>query len=495
MVDQRCAFPRGKALGGGSVLNYMIYIRGNKHDYNKWGQTCPGWSYKDVLPFFKRSEDAQLQGNENSAYHGKGGPLRVTYPPYRTEYAKAFVKSFQQLGYKNHDYNGESQIGISFVQSTTKHGRRLSAAKAFLDPIAARPNLHITLNTRATKVLIDPKTKLAYGIEYVKNKKRYRVMARKEVILSAGGFHSPQLLMLSGIGPKDHLKEINVPLIEDLPVGETMYDHLYYPLVFRSNVSGLGSHSERIMNIPTLKQYMLGTGQLTVIGGVEAIGFIKTNVTDNHPEVPDVEAIFTSGSIASDQGSGIKTGMRLSDEIYNAVFKPIQDPSIDTFGTNLMLFHPKSKGYMRLKDNNPFHWPKYYTNYFTDPRDLETMVQGIKKTIEIVNTPAMKKYGAKVHDIPLPKCAHLAFGSDDYWRCALRQLSSSLHHQTGTCKMGPKSDPTTVVDHELRVHGVRNLRVADVGVIPVTVSGHTAAAGYMIGEKAAEIIKTYWKAI
>ena len=494
MEDQLCGFPRGKALGGSSVINYMIYNRGNPRDFNRWVEAGNyGWSYADVLPYFKKSERANLRGLENSTYHNRYGLLSVEDVPYRSKLVHAFVKGSKQLGYRQVDYNSATQVGTSYVQSTTLRGLRDSAARSFIDPILQeRQNLHILTTARVTKVLIDPKTMIAYGVEYVHNRKTFKVFVRKEVILSAGTFNSPQLLMLSGIGPKEQLNRINVPVLRDLQVGQNMYDHIsHFGPTFIVNTTGASLNAE-YLNLGHLKEVLSGYGILTTIGGVEALNFIKTKNSKEPADFPDAELIFVPGSLASDQGSGLRRGMRISQSLYDKVYKPLESTSIDHWSVMILLFHPKSKGYLELKDKNPFHWPRFYPNYFKHEDDVDTLLEAIKEAIRIAKSPAMQRLGARIHDVPLPNCAHLQFGSDDYWRCSIRTMSCTLHHQIGTCKMGPSTDPEAVVDPELRVHGVRRLRVVDTSIIPIPTTSHTNAASFMIGEKAADMIKKCW---
>lgn len=313
-----CALPRGKALGGSSVINYMIYNRGNPRDFDDWARAGnEGWSYREVLPYFLKSERANLRGKENSPFHNRRGKLSVEDVPWRSKIVRAFVKGAKQMGHRENDYNSDQQIGVSYVQSNTLRGQRHSAARAFIDPIInKRANLHVLMEARVTKVLIDPQTKKAYGVEYVKNKRRYRVTALEEVILSAGSFNSPQLLMLSGIGPQDHLQRVNIPVIQHLPgVGQNMYDHMsHFGPTFVVNTTDESLSVSRI-GLREIKQYFLGTGFMTSIGGVEALTFIKTPNSRDPPDLPDAELIFVSGSLASDQGTGLRRGMRVTQVI------------------------------------------------------------------------------------------------------------------------------------------------------------------------------------
>uniref|UniRef100_A0A1B0D7W4 Glucose-methanol-choline oxidoreductase N-terminal domain-containing protein n=1 Tax=Phlebotomus papatasi TaxID=29031 RepID=A0A1B0D7W4_PHLPP len=494
MNDQRCAFPRGKVLGGTSSINYMIYNRGNRRDFDRWAQEGNyGWSYADVLPYFKKSERSMLKGLENSPYHNRRGNLNVEYVPYRTPSVRAFIKGARQLGYRKVDYNGESQVGTSFVQANTFRGVRHSAASAFLRPIMkTRTNLKILIQTRVTKILIDPETKVAYGVEYVRNKKTRQAFATREVIVSAGTFNSPQLLMLSGVGPEDHLRELDIPVLENLPVGKTMYDHMSHAgLVFLVNTTGYTVYTNRI-NLFHIKQYLVGRGPFTMIGGVEALTFYKSPNSRDPPDWPDAEIITLGGSLASDEGTGVARGMNIRKDIYDAVFKPLETLPTDHWSAFIMQFRPKSYGQIRLQDKNPFHWPKFYPNYFQHEEDLEILLEATKETIRIAQTPAMRAIGTRIWDAPLPNCAHLHFGTDNYWRCSIRTLSATLHHQVSTCRMGPTWDRSTVVDPELRVHGIRRLRVADNSIIPHPITGHTNAVSFMIGEKCADMIKADW---
>jgi choline dehydrogenase-like flavoprotein len=231
-----------------------------------------GWSWKEVLPYFLKSERSRLENLRNSPYHSRNGELSVEYNQFRTKLIKAFVESAKYLGQKEVDYNSGHQLGVSYLQSNTLQGKRHSAYRAFIEPILHRSNLHIMINTRVTKILIDPITKVTYGIELVRKKKRFRIMARKEVILSAGAFSSPHLLIVSGIGTKSDLQRIKVPLIKELPVGKIMYDHLsHIGPTFIVNTTGESLNTERALNPDNLFEYIQGRGILTVPGGVEGI--------------------------------------------------------------------------------------------------------------------------------------------------------------------------------------------------------------------------------
>jgi choline dehydrogenase-like flavoprotein len=278
-----CAWPRGRALGGTSVINYLIYTRGNRRDFDNWeklGNT--GWSYRDVLPYFKKSENVKIPSLRTSPYHGTSGPVDNDHASYISPLFTSFIEAGKNMGYRHNDPNGASQLGFSLAQATLRNGKRVSAAKAYLRPVADRPNLHISMNSWVTKILIDPHSKVAYGVEFVKNRKKYQIRAKKEVILSAGSIASPQLLLLSGVGPRAHLEDMDIPVIQDLKVGYNLQDH--------PQLSGLTftvdkpvTLLERDFRDPLipLDYFLRGKGPLTVPGGAEGIAFIKTNTSFN----------------------------------------------------------------------------------------------------------------------------------------------------------------------------------------------------------------------
>lgn len=401
------------------------------------------------------------------------------------------------LGHPTVDYNAPEQLGFGRVQVTISNGRRYSAAKVFLHRHKNRPNLHILPETTATKILIDPQTKTAYGVEYVRNNLIYTALVRKEVVLSAGPIASPQLLMLSGIGPQEHLASKRIPVIQNLPVGRTLYDHICFPgLVYTLNVTQISLTENRVLTVQNAVSWLQhGDTGFASPGGVEGIGYIKTpNSDDPDPTVPDIELISIGGSIVSDGEPGaskaVRRGMRISESLFNEAFGSID--GTDTWSTFPMLLHPKSSGYLELKDKNPFSHPRLYGNYLTDPRDVAKFVAAIRHVQALAATAPFQRYGAKIHPARFRTCLMHTFDSDEYWECAVRTLTATLHHQIATCRMGPEGDPLAVVDPELRVHGIQKLRVVDSSVLPRTISAHTNAPAMVIGLKAAELIKNTW---
>ncbi|KAH8306510.1 hypothetical protein KR018_003563, partial [Drosophila ironensis] len=497
MNNHQCQLPRGKVLGGSSAINTMIYTRGNRRDYDAWAAAGnPGWSYKDVLPYFLRSENAHLAGLDHSPFHNHSGPLSVEYIQFRTQLVDAFVAAAMESGLPLTDYNGESQIGVSYVQATTQNGRRHSAYSAYIKPIReSRSNLHIFTSSRASRVLIDEATKSAYGVEFYYENRTYTFKARKEVILSAGVFQSPQLLMLSGIGPEDNLKEVGIPLIKSLPVGRRMYDHIsHFGPTFVTNTTRQTNYISRVTTTDVFS-YIVDQSpstRLSSIGGVEALAFLQSNRSNLPQDWPDIEFIMSSGSLASDEGSGVKMAANFKDEIYEKLYKDLAQTEQDHFTLLVMLFHAKSVGHVWLKDSNPLSPPQIDPQFYVADEDVEVVLEGIKASLRISQMPALQKIGATLLNRTVPGCENFAFASDDYWRCSIRTLSFTIYHQMSTCAMGRSSDPNAVVDHRLKVHGIRSLRVVDASVIPVAPTAHTNAVAYMIGEKASDMIRSEW---
>nr|CAH7723343.1 unnamed protein product [Callosobruchus chinensis] len=733
-IDHCMKYPKGKGLGGSSIINFMIYTRGNKIDYDKWAAMGnPGWSYEDVLPYFIKAEDSQF-AYQDIEYHGRGGYMKV-----------------------------------GFTQTFTRDGKRIQGENAYLRPVRERRNLRVRTGAHVTKVLIKPDTNEAYGVEYVKDGIKYQVYARNEVILSAGSMKTPQILMLSGIGPKDHLLELvigdnpgislsqrfnylrlslknealdllknleispenyniawqllydaydnntilvnqhvqglfdlpvvkdsnnlkmllnelnkhlralkslnqpieywdrllipmivnkldphtrkqwfdkisfnelpsldmlknfiderakkqavlnklqsgdnpkipgsktytgktrnflsneiickfcaaahyinqckkflaltpqkrfeevrsrnlcvnclkanhnskacgsstcrtcrkkhhtllhfpqssdntpspsssnvndrgacscavdtsnsnninsrqnkepsssGIPVVKDLPVGQLMYDHSTALVVTYVLNEGITVVTPRDLIDPaTYGNYLLdGRGPLSLSGTVEALTYIKTNVTDpEYPTWPDIELIFSCGSPVTEFGTFLRPLFNIPRETFNLVWKPITGKPAITVLAQLM--HPRSVGYIRLRSINPFDEPRYFTNFLSDPenKDIRAHVAAIREIQRI--------------GFFITGCANFTFDTDEYWECAVRELTASFWHQQATCKMGPKDDKEAVVDARLRVHGMNKLRVVDTGIIPRSISAHLTGPAFMIGEKGADIIKQDW---
>ena len=402
----------------------------------------------------------------------------------RSKLADAFIKSGKRMGFKYIDYNSGDQIGVSYLQANTKKGWRVTAANAYLFPIIKnRPNLLVKTKSWVTKILINPITKTAEGVQFSNQKKSYEVYAKREVLLSAGPFQSPKLLMLSGIGPKAELRKFGIPIIKELPVGETMYEHpgVLGPVFIVDNLHDNLTNSDVNLKPQNMLNWFAGKGFMTT-NSVEGLWYMKTPFAANpDPNVPDVEIMQAFTSFAFDSSPAAKNAFRMTDSLYDEYYRSISNQR--TFQFLGLLLHPRTKGSVKLKSKNPFNHPEFDYFHFEDDRDLEALAFGMKMCAELAKQKPFQKLGIRLYEKPVPGCEHLTFASDDYWRCCVMTLTASFHHQIGTSRIGG------VVDERLRVYDIKNLRVVDSGVVPKTPSAHTSAIAFMIGEKAADMIK------
>ena len=471
--NHRCRWPAGKMLGGSSSINYMLYVRGNRRDYDRWASMGNyGWSYDDVLPYFIKSEDNKNREYAATKYHGTGGYLTVGESAFRTPLADAFLSSGQELGYTVRDCNGEFQTGFMRAQGTVRKGQRCSTSKAFLRPARYRPNLHISTKSTVLKILIDTDTKVAYGVQFEKKGRIYHVSANKEVILSAGSIASPQILMLSGVGPAAHLQSLGIDVIADLPVGENLQDHVALGgMVFQVNET-VSVVQQRVLNVTTMIDYIVSGGTaLSMLGGVEALAWVKTKYADPNDDWPDIQFHFAGASVVSDGGRTVRKVHGIRDDVWDEYYKPIANT--DTFSIMPVGLRPNSRGCIRLNSTNPYDKPIINPNYYDHPDDIKVMIEGAKIALAIGNSQAFERYGTKLYGKSFPGCQHHPLGSDDYFGCWIKSYSMTLAHVTGTCKMGPDSDPEAVVNAHLKVRGIRGLRVVDCSIMPLVPSGNT----------------------
>ncbi|XP_017028947.1 glucose dehydrogenase [FAD, quinone] [Drosophila kikkawai] len=492
MKGDRCFWPRGKVLGGSSVLNAMVYVRGSKNDYNHWASLGnPGWDYDNMLKYFLKSEDVRNPYLAKTPYHETGGYLTVQEAPWRTPLSIAFLQAGMEMGYENRDINGAQQTGFMLTQSTIRRGARCSTGKAFIRPVRARQNLDVLLHAEATRILFD-KQKRAIGVEYQRGGRKQLVFVRREVIASAGALNTPKLLMLSGVGPAEHLQEHNIPVISDLPVGNNMQDHVGLGGLTFVVDAPLTVTRSRFQTIPVSMEYILRERGPMTFSGVEGVAFLNTKYQDPSVDWPDVQFHFCPSSINSDGGEQIRKILNLRDGFYNTVYKPLQHS--ETWSILPLLLRPKSTGWVRLNSRNPQQPPKIIPNYFAHQEDIDVLVEGIKLAINVSNTQAFQRFGSRLHNIPLPGCRHLPFQSDEYWACCIKEFTFTIYHPAGTCRMGPSWDVTAVVDPRLRVYGVSGVRVVDASIMPTIVNGNPNAPVIAIGEKASDLIKEDWGA-
>ncbi|BAY11422.1 GMC family oxidoreductase [Calothrix sp. NIES-2098] len=426
--------PRGKALGGSSSINAMIYIRGSRHDYDHWQKLGnPGWSYQDVFPYFKKSENQQHGASE---FHGADGLLSVTDPLAPAVTSHRFVEGAAALGYgRNPDFNGAQQEGAGLYQLTIKDGKRHSTAAAFLVPILDRPNLTVTTSALVTRLLFEGTRTI--GVEYLHGGTIHQTFVNQEVILSAGAFDSPKLLMLSGIGNAEHLKTLNIPVVADLPgVGQNLQDHFSVIVAYQA--------TQDLQPAPTSN-----------IG--EAGLFLHTE--GRLDTAPDLQ--FFCGPVLwappayAREGSG--------------------------FAASVCVTNPESRGHLTLRSASPQDAPLIRMNYLQGESDLQKLVAGIKITRQIFHSNAFDDFRGE------EAAPGADVSSNEALQAYVRETCETLYHPVGTCKMG--TDANSVVDAELRVHGVQGLRVVDASIMPTITTGNTNAPTIMIGEKAADLIK------
>ncbi|KAG9510874.1 Glucose dehydrogenase [FAD, quinone], partial [Fragariocoptes setiger] len=488
LSDRRSFWPRGRVLGGTSVLNVMLYARGMPQDYNRWPA---GWRWHDVLPYFIKSEDNRDTDIVANGLHGSRGPLSVQRAPYVTPLAHTFVDAGRQLGYADiNDINGPYHSGFAIPQTTHRAGARCSTAKAFLYPVHKRPNLDILSFSMVTKILFN-NHKRAIGVQFDRFSLTHIVYVRREVIVSGGAINSPQLLMLSGIGPSQHLQQLGIPVVADLPVGNNLQDHIYPGGIHFSIDKPVSLNQKRVFTPKNLAKYMkLGQGPLTSTG-VDGLAFITTNVSEHadHIDWPDIELHFIPADVVADGGRYFKTLSGLSPRIWPYYEQYMSVPS---FSIDPVLLRPKSRGFIRLRSRNPYDHPIIDPRYLTHPHDVRTVVEAMKISIMIGLAPAFRhRFRSRLFDATVPGCEHADLMSDAYLECVARTLTWTIYHPVGTCKMVANGrDPTGVVDNHLRVlGGVKGLRVVDASIMPYIVSANTNAPVIMIAERAADLIK------
>jgi len=448
--------PRGKVMGGSSSINGLLYIRGQAEDFDHWRQLGnAGWSFDDVLPYFRRSEDQQRGADD---LHGVGGPLSVSDVSEPHPLCEAFITACEQAGFpRTDDFNGASQEGAGYFQLTTRNGRRWSTARGYLKQARKRPNLMVVSNALTTRVLFEGRR--AVGVEYAQNGAKHVARANAEVILSSGAFNSPQLLQLSGVGPADLLRQHGIAVVADMPgVGADLQDH--YQARFNYRCSERITINDMMNSVAGrvaagLKYALFRKGFLTVGAGY-AGGFFKT---DPSMETPDVQFHFI---------------------LFSADAVGQQLHPWPGFLASVCQLRPESRGFVRLKSADPAQAPAIQPRYMTAQADRDCMVAGMQLLRRVMSQRAIARY-IEEELMPGPKVA-----SDAELLEFARAKGTTVFHPTSTCRMG--SDVKAVVDQRLRVHGFEGLRVADASIMPTVVSGNTNAACVMIGEKASDMI-------
>lgn len=479
-----CFWTRGKMIGGTNGLNGMIYTRGNDHDYNLWEkQGNPTWGWKTALKYFKLSErqtDKEILNDD--CYHSGNGKLFVSFYDEKLPFlgemlAEAYEKDLG-LEYLR-DLNANKYIGFGFTQGTIYNGERHTSARDFL---SNQPNLHVIENAIVSKIHIE--NGRACGVDFTyKNKTKLTAKTRREIVLSAGTIGSAQLLLLSGIGPKEQLNPLKIPVKANLPVGENLHDHASVVLFYEAH------RSTAIPEAPTaifddMYNYIVHRS-----GSLRSESLLNIDVflnTKNSSAYPDIE--YTHHSSKRNTSVPMIEGQQ--SPIANKIKSVLAEA--DIFIVTVLVLRPKSRGRLSLRTNSIDDHPNLVANYFENDVDVETAVRGLKKHVELTSKKVFKDNEVKLIELPLPACAQYKFKSDDYFRCYVRQMSAPAFRIVGTSKMGPSHDRTSVVDSKLRVIGIDGLRQGDAGIIPTVVGAGTNAATIMIGERCADFIKQDW---
>ncbi|KAH6938754.1 hypothetical protein HPB50_012413 [Hyalomma asiaticum] len=503
--NQRVPLARGKVLGGSSVLNYMLYVRGNRHDYDRWARDygATGWSYEHVLPYFKDIED--YRAGPQDKYHGVGGGVPVDYANSSTPLSQVYLDACNESGYPYVDYNGATQSGCSRLQTNIKDGERVSSSKAFIQPIVkTRPNLHVALYSHVTKVNFEGKH--AVGVAFTRFGESRNVSARREVILSrtAAGITIPfKELFLRAASEGDSTERLSIPVVADLPVGRSLQDHVLFftavPVSTREYVA------VPPFTLADASQYDNNrTGSLSIPAAVELLHFVSTDYAPA-PGVPDIEIGIISSPPASELAKSELLHAAFKEEAYDSYLGPRTDKP--GFRVAVINNRPKSRGYLNLRSRDPDDFPNVSPNLLEHPDDVKAAAQGTKTFIDtILNTKSMKTIGAKAWELTFPPCAEAGpRWSHEYIECLFRHWAQPSWHLCCTAPMG--SHPEAVLDERLRqvemkrsqyqhavtliwrVRGdLTGLRVADASVMPDIVSGNTNAPTMMIGSKAAAMI-------
>lgn len=459
VAGRRIVWPRGRVLGGCSSINGLAWVRGQAEDFEHWRQLgCNGWSFAEVLPFFKRIE---LYREGDPRWRGRDGPLAVSGPRYRSPLLEAFIRAAAEAGIPfNPDYNAERQDGVGWFQLTIRNGFRCSAAVAYLRPAKRRPNLAIRTRALVCRLLFEGRK--AVGVVYRRDGIERIVRANREIVLSAGAIGSPQILMLSGIGPGEHLAALGIPVVQHLPgVGRNLQDHYQARIVYRCTrpitLNEVGRSWWR-KALAGLEWALSQSGPLTVGAGVVTL-FWRTR-----PELatPDIE--FHVIPFSADRPG-----------------EPLHP--FPGFTVSVCQLRPESRGRLELRSPDPADAPRIFANYLDSETDRRTMVDGLELVRHVVGQPAMRPFVAEEH-LPGPRCR-----TREELLEYVRTRGTTIFHPAGTCAMGPAANPMAVVDPRLRVHGIEGLRVADASIMPTVVSGNTNAACVMIGERCAAFIR------
>ncbi|XP_073944933.1 ecdysone oxidase-like [Choristoneura fumiferana] len=488
-VDGRSFWPRGRMLGGTGSINSALHVRGSPGDYEPWN-IDDGWDWPTIKEYFKKSEKMVdpfiLNNPELRKNHGTEGELIVDQLNFtHAGIPELLTRGYKEIGLKYlDDLNGDTQMGVGKLQGNNYKGKRVSTATAFLNPVRERKNLFVLKDTFANKVVFEGKE--AKGIEVtLSDGGTATFYANKEVIASAGAVNTPVLLMLSGIGPKYHLEELGIEVLADLPVGENLQDHVRITIPV-TVITGAEKRDDKFW-LKAAAEYLIEQN------GPHATNYDQPTV-NAFLSVPDDKSL---PDVQVDHNYFLPNTSYVFSACHNLMsYQEEICKQFTTFNSEkeMLLFfvalcRPHSTGKILLRSTNPKDFPKIYSKYFSDDRDMKIFVSNLKRVAQIVNTPSFKAVNAELKRVQFKDCDDTAFGSDAYWECMTRTLTYNVYHPVGTAKMGKADDPTAVVDSRLRVHGVKGLRVVDASIMPTITSVNTNIPVVMVAERAADFIK------
>ncbi|XP_047538056.1 glucose dehydrogenase [FAD, quinone]-like isoform X1 [Vanessa atalanta] len=470
--DNSCIWSKGKGLGGSSSINAMIYLRGHPKDYAEWYNLGnPGWDYENLVTHF----------NEQEAL------FKITDPEFKgydNEWYKILDNAWNELNFTSHNYEShEAIIGTKKTRLLTQNGKRMNTAKQYFKET---DKLFVMKNTLVEKVIIDPLNKQASGV-VVKHKSGIimNITANKEVILSAGSIATPQILMMSGIGPKSHLDEIGIECHQNLKVGQNLQDHVLLPLFLKTNMNM--TTSTDVINILLLQYMLTKTGPFSNIGLTDYMGFIDTERNLDYPDIQFHYFYFTKNDnfVLKPYLEGLGYKIEIIEAIEDL------NKEHDFLGIYPTLLRPKSTGEILLP-KRPLTAPIIKANYFQHPDDVRTFLRAIDFVHKLEKTSILREMGIELLNVSIRTCNEHLFNTDNYWRCYISHMATTIYHPVGTAKMGPRNDVNAVVNHDLQIHGISNFRVVDASIMPTIPGGNTMAATLVIARKAVDIIKKHY---